>query len=52
VLGDLRSAIGRDDRAAVAAMIEYPINVLAGGMRIPMPTAAELIRNYDVVSMR
>lgn len=49
VLGDLRSAIGRDDRAAVAAMIEYPINVLAGGMRIPMPTAAELIRNYDVV---
>ena len=48
-LGELRSAINRDDRTAVAAMIEYPINVLAGGMRIPMPNAAELIRNYDVV---
>jgi hypothetical protein len=48
-LGELRTAISRDDRAAVAAMIEYPINVLAGGMRIPMPTAADLIRNYDVV---
>jgi hypothetical protein len=30
-------------------MIEYPINVLAGGMRIPMANADELIRNYDVV---
>ncbi len=49
MLGELRSAIGRDDRATVAAMIEYPINVLAGGMRIPMPNAGELIRNYDVV---
>ncbi len=49
VVGELRGAISRDDRAAVAALIEYPINVIAGGMRIPMPNAAELIRNYDVV---
>jgi hypothetical protein len=48
-LGELRRAISRDDRPAVAAMIEYPINVLAGGMRIPMANDGELIRNYDVV---
>jgi adenosylmethionine-8-amino-7-oxononanoate aminotransferase len=33
----LRSAVARDDRDTVAAMIAYPITVSVGGVRVPVP---------------
>jgi len=46
---DLQRGVARDDRAAVAALIRYPLTVLAGGVRIPMIDNASLLQSYDVV---
>jgi hypothetical protein len=48
-LGELRRAIAGNDHQAVAAMIQYPLTVMAGGMRIPVTDRAGLLQNYDVV---
>jgi hypothetical protein len=48
-LRDLQRGVARDDRAAVASLIRYPLTVLAGGVRIPMTDNASLLQSYDVV---
>jgi hypothetical protein len=45
----LQREVARDDRAAVSALIRYPLIVFAGGVRIPITDAAALLQNYDVV---
>ncbi len=49
LLSELQRAIARDDRAAVAALIRYPIVVTAGEVRIPIADAAALAQSYDAV---
>jgi len=46
---ELQRAVARDDRAAVSALIQYPLTVFAGGLRIPIPDAAALLQSYDVI---
>jgi hypothetical protein len=48
-LRDLQRGVARDDRAAVAALIRYPLTIQAGGVRIPMADTAALLQGYDVV---
>jgi hypothetical protein len=48
-LRELQRGVARDDRAAVSALIQYPLTVFAGGVRIPMIDAASLVQSYDVV---
>jgi hypothetical protein len=48
-LRDLQRAVARDDRAAVSALVQYPLTVFAGGIRIPIVDAEALRQNYDVV---
>jgi hypothetical protein len=48
-LRELQRAIARDDRQAVAAQVQYPLMVTAGGIRIPIADAASLVAAYDVV---
>jgi hypothetical protein len=45
----LREAVARNDRAAVAAMIRYPLTVFAGGVRIPVSDASDLVHSYEAV---
>src|SRR5438552_5061362 len=46
---ELQRALARDDRAAVSALVHYPLTVFAGGLRIPIPDAAALLQSYDVI---
>ena len=46
---DLHGHLARDDRAAVAARVRYPLTVFARGVRVPLPDAAALIDRYDAV---
>ena len=46
---ELQRGLARDDRAAVAALIAYPITVFAGGVRIPIRDAAFLLENYHLI---
>jgi hypothetical protein len=46
---ELQRAVARDDRNGVAAQIQYPLIVEAGGIRIPIADAAALLQTYDVV---
>ena len=48
-LRDLQRSVARDDRPAVSALVQYPLTVFAGGVRIPIRDAAALLQNYDVV---
>ena len=48
-LRELQRDVARDDRAAISALIQYPLTVFAGGVRIPISDAATLLQNYDVV---
>src|SRR5688572_25783285 len=48
-VAELRQAIAREDRAAVAALVEYPLTVFAGSMRIPIRDAAAMVESYPVV---
>jgi hypothetical protein len=45
----LQRDVARDDRPAVSALVQYPLTVFAGGVRIPIHDAAALLQNYDVV---
>jgi hypothetical protein len=45
----LQQAVARDDRAAIASMIRYPLTVFAGGVRIPVTDADDLVRSYEAV---
>lgn len=46
---ELRRCVARDDRAAVANLMRYPLEVWAAGVRIPIPDAAALLQHYDAV---
>lgn len=48
-LRELQRRVARDDRPAVSTLIEYPLTVFAGSVRIPIRDAASLLQNYDVV---
>jgi hypothetical protein len=48
-LRELQRDVARDDRPAVSALIQYPLTVFAGGIRIPIGDAASLIKTYDIV---
>jgi len=47
-VGELRRAVARRDRTAVAAMAQYPMRVLAGGLPIPVSDRAALAKMYDL----
>ena len=46
---ELQRGVMRDDRPAVSALVQYPLTVFAGGVRIPIHDAAALLQSYDVV---
>lgn len=46
-LSQLNTAVRRDDRAAVASLIKFPIIVSMAGVRMPFPNAAALLDRYD-----
>jgi hypothetical protein len=48
-LGELQRSVARDDRAAVARLMHYPLTVRAAGVRIPIPDRAALFKYYDAV---
>jgi hypothetical protein len=43
----LQRAVAMDDRAAVAAMMRYPITISIGGLRVPFGNAASVLDRYD-----
>ena len=45
----LAQAISRGDRAAVAEMVRYPLVASVGGVGIPIPGRAELIKAYGSI---
>jgi hypothetical protein len=49
LLTQLQRAIGRNDRQAVAALVQYPIIVTTAGIRISIRDAASLVESYDAV---
>jgi hypothetical protein len=46
-LTELQRASRVDDRAAIAALIRYPITVSISGLRVPFADAASLLSRYD-----
>ena len=46
-LADLQAAASRNDRAAIAGMVHYPLKVLASGWIIPVDDRATFIRSFD-----
>src|SRR5687768_1810515 len=48
-LRELQRAVAADNRQAVAALVEYPITVFIGGVRVPMRDAAALTEHYDQI---
>src|SRR3954468_13060485 len=43
----LQRACATNDRAALAAMIEYPLTVIASGWNIPVKDRATFLQSYD-----
>jgi hypothetical protein len=48
-MNELQRAVDARDRPRVAAMFQYPVTVLASGLRIPVPDSASLIHLYDAL---
>ena len=48
-VASLQQAVTRNNRAAVAGMVRYPIEVTAGGLQIPISDAAMFLKIYDTV---
>jgi hypothetical protein len=49
LLTELQRAIRRDDRQAVAALIQYPITIATAGIRIPIRDAPSMVKSFDAV---
>ncbi len=49
LLVELQRAIRRDDRQAVAALIQYPITITTAGIRIPIRDSSSLLQTFDAV---
>ena len=47
LLSQLRRAVQADDRAAVAALIRFPITIGMVGLRVPFKDAPALLERYD-----
>ena len=43
----LQQAVSRNDKAAVAAMVRYPLEVRAGTLQIPVSDAAAFVKLYE-----
>jgi hypothetical protein len=48
-LRDVQRAVARDDRHAVSVLVQYPLVVTAGGVRIPIRDAAAFVQSYDLI---
>ena len=48
-VAELRQASARDDRQAVARMMRYPLEVLAGGLQIPVADAGAFVGLYQTI---
>jgi hypothetical protein len=48
-LVDFQDAVGRRDKKAVAALLQYPAAVRVTGMEVPLEGAAAFIKLYDAV---
>lgn len=49
LLTELQRAIRRDDRQAVAALIQYPITIATAGIRIPIRDSDSMVKTFDAV---
>jgi hypothetical protein len=49
LLVELQRAIRRDDRQAVATLVQYPITIATAGIRIPIHDSASLVHSFDAV---
>jgi hypothetical protein len=49
LLTELQRAIARDDRQAVAALIQYPITITTAGVRVLIRDTASLLESYDAL---
>jgi len=49
LLKELERAIGRDDRQAVVALVQYPMTVDVAAVRIPIRDATALLQTFDAV---
>jgi hypothetical protein len=49
LLKELQRAIGRDDRQAVVALVQYPMTVNVAAVRIPIRDATALLQTFDAV---
>jgi len=48
-LREVQRDVARDDRRALSALVQYPLTVSAGGVRIPIRDADALLQNYDII---
>jgi hypothetical protein len=48
----LQAAVAANDRARVASMIDYPVNVSIGSRRVRLRRKADLLRRYEAVFNR
>lgn len=48
-VADLRTASAQDNRPAVAAMMRYPLEVMAGGLKIPVNDATAFVGLYQTI---
>jgi hypothetical protein len=46
-LGNVQRACARGDRQALAALVQYPLTVFAGGWNIPVKDRATFLQSYD-----
>jgi hypothetical protein len=46
-LAELNRALEGNDRAAVAALVEYPVTVSVGGVRVPFQSPAAIVERFD-----
>jgi hypothetical protein len=49
LLTELQRAIGRDDRQAIATLIQYPMTITRSGVRISVRDTESLLQVYDAV---
>jgi hypothetical protein len=48
-IAELQRASRTSDRNAVAALIQYPVTVMIGGIRVPFANADALLERYDAI---
>ena len=48
-LNTLRQAVSRGDRDGVARVIEFPLTVFVGSLRVPIENRAALVERFDLV---